>query len=162
MSLNLLKVKRELAIVPFGSQVQLMFGRTVLGLQHRDAAQFSQWIRLHAKHCAARNHDTKRRLAVELDEKGEWHGTTELWEGSNLAADAPLAQATGVVVANHLDLVVMRIGSLCYGMHYNDATIYSEAMRAIAETVRRSSGDPRTLMAAGILTDAEDNYRRGV
>jgi hypothetical protein len=74
-----------------------------------------------------------------------------------------LAKRTNFAVSHHGELVRVTIGNSGFDMHYNDALLFAQWMRLNAKEAKRESGDrSRVVQMAGILSDAEENYRRGI
>jgi hypothetical protein len=75
----------------------------------------------------------------------------------------PLAQQTGVTVMDIDERVAIRIGRCAYAMHFTDAFDLYTAIRVHAVAAKRDVGDQsRMMLTAGVLSDAEQNYKRGI
>jgi hypothetical protein len=74
-----------------------------------------------------------------------------------------LAKRTNFAVSHHAELVRVTVGNSGFDMHYSDALQIAQWVRLNAKEAKRKSGDlSRAVQMAGILSDAEENYRRGI
>jgi hypothetical protein len=76
---------------------------------------------------------------------------------------ANVAKRSSCSVSHVGELVRLKFGNQLIDMHYSDALQFSQWMRLNAKEAKRESGDrSRVVQMAGILSDAEENYRKGI
>ena len=74
-----------------------------------------------------------------------------------------LFKRANVSVVHAGETVTLEFGNVEIVMHYADALQFSQWVRLHAKAAKRESGDKsRVIQLVGILSDAEDNYRRGI
>lgn len=74
-----------------------------------------------------------------------------------------LAQKTPVRVMALEERVAIRIGACAWAIHFVDAFDLAAAIRTHAKAAKKEQGDEsRTLLRAGVLSDAERNYKHGI
>lgn len=154
-----------------GGMVHLHFGRTRIDVRHTDAAQFAQWVKIHAKEAKRKNRDRDVLLvvpsifeALKREPHPEpWSQATRVHEFGAAIAQV-VARDTPVAVDHADELVRMAFGgNVGYGIHYSVALPFSHAIRVHARAAKLSTGDDSVRrLASGVLSDAEDNYRRGL
>lgn len=74
-----------------------------------------------------------------------------------------LLRKTDVQVTHELDRVLLTIGNTTMKMMYRDAFTLAAWLRANAAEAKRFAGDTSNIYTAiGMLSDAEENYKRGI
>jgi hypothetical protein len=160
--------RQQVGVDHAGREVKLTFGRTVASLYYRDAFQIAQWLRLHASEARRENRDrstlTFDDSRYDKEAREPYSASVELREvAPPVDRGSTLATKMNVEVVHHGEIVDIQMGAHTGGLHNADALPFSNAMRAHARAVKRSLGDTATIhLAAGILTDAEANYKRGI
>jgi hypothetical protein len=67
-----------------------------------------------------------------------------------------------IAVAHHLELVQITLGNQTLSIHYADAFQLAALIRGHAKQAKKFNGDARKHWSEfSVLTDAEENYRRG-
>jgi hypothetical protein len=74
-----------------------------------------------------------------------------------------LFKRTKISVDHAGEIVTLKFGNVVIDMHYTDSLPFSQALRLHSKASKRESRDfSRIVSCAGILSDAEENYKRGI
>jgi hypothetical protein len=74
-----------------------------------------------------------------------------------------VATRMNVSIDHEGENVKMTFGNVTIDMHYEDALPFAHHLRLHASEAKRKCGDTsKVVTVSGLLSDAEENYRRGI